>query len=419
MSGWATPASLESRVARGVLVAAPVLGFGALDLPGLVTSALVLPLAVAGAAYARSSGRPFPGWECALLAVLALSVLWGDLPAYSVERLRTYLPLLLATVVACTLLSGRAIVACLRVAFAVIIGSSLVSLLLDPAGRVREGSTELVLHAQFVKNDYGGLLAFSVLLVLSRPRRANVYLVPLLVVLLALNKSVTAWVVSVILGLTALSIRYLATHRNPRVSRVSLVALLLSLTGGTVVALLTVSESALASVGKDPSLGSRTETWAASWQSIRDAPLLGHGAFTFLNAPSDSPVTRAIWAMSGSYKPPHPHNALLDLWGQVGLLGVCVFIGMLVVALRHAARTAGLAPEVLVTAPLGLLFVLVFGLTEPTFLGPWLVVTLMCVAALRADALPTWSGSVAPATAERAAPGGLLEGPPRPRLELT
>lgn len=402
-------------VARMVLVAAPILAFGTFSLPGIVTLALVLPLSVMVASYVRSAGPRVPVWEGALIAVLALSVLWSDLPSYSVERLRTYLPLISSTAVACSLVPGEVVIRCLRLAFGVMVGSSLVVLVLDPSSRVREGSSELILHAQFDKNVYGAVLAFAVLLVTSRPRYAHLALMPLLVLLLALDKSVTAWVVATIVAVAALAGRYIVSRQDARVSKAGLATLLATGTGGAALGLLVLSDSALATVGKDPSLGSRTETWAASWHQILNAPLLGHGAYTFLDAASNSPVTRAIWAGSSGYRPPHPHNGLLDLWGQVGIVGVVVFGAMILSALRQSARVVSLRDETARTAALGLGFVLIFGLTEPTYLGPWLVVTLMCVSAIHTrarDADVTEGGRSRPA---RLSVGPVMATPVRER----
>jgi hypothetical protein len=57
-----------------------------------------------------------------------------------------------------------------------------------------------------------------------------------------------------------------------------------------------------------------------------------------------------------------------------------VFAGLAVHGLRTGARAALHGDDSARTATLILVFILAFGITEPTYLGAWLVVTIMCVA---------------------------------------
>lgn len=368
-------------MARATLVVTPVLAFDAFRLPGIVTLALVLPVVVLAAGHLASPTARLPGLQILVIAVLSLSVLWGDDPGYSAERLRTYVPLLLATVLAGGLLSADEVLQSLRRAFVVILGSSLLVLAVDPDSRMRfPGSSEVAFHAQFPKNTYGGLLVFGLVLVLAAPRRLNFVLVPSLGVLIALNRSVTAWGVALALAGSVLVGRAVLRRLGPR-SAAPVLGLAGVVAVGSVLLLVQgLSTATLTLVGKDPTLSDRTAIWAACWDQIKVAPSLGHGAFTFLNPASDSPATLAIWAHFQNYRPPHPHNGLLDVWGQVGLLGVAVFALMVLAGLRRAAEAAVThGSRTGAVAVLGLVFILLYGLTEPAFLGPWLVLTLVCL----------------------------------------
>jgi exopolysaccharide production protein ExoQ len=374
------PMDLRRAIACATLVVAPLLAFDAFELPGIVTLAMTLPLIILATTYFTTPDNRVPLWELALIALLASSVLWGDDPNYSVERLRTYLPLILATTFASSLVSARTVLRCLELSVAVIIGSSLIYILFDPAGAVRQGSLQLDVTAQFAKNTYGGLLGIALLLTIGHKRRINLLLVVGLVVLLAVNRCVTAWVVLTFLVFATYASRRLTSSMGPR-SKPVLAVMGLACVGGAAVLAIVDARAVLAALGKDPTLSTRTEIWAACWQQIKLAPLLGHGAFTFLDTASNSPVTQFVWSQfPGSYKPPHPHNGFLDLIGQLGLVGVAVFAGLMLQGLKRGAHGAIRGLESSHTATLCLIFVLLFGVTEPTYLGSWLVISIMCIA---------------------------------------
>lgn len=366
-------------LARAVLFVLPILSLSALKLPGIVTLSLVLPVAVLLLTGARHQAINVPLWGVPMIAIFALSVLWSDDPTYSAERLRTYLPALIATLTAASQLTGRQILGCIRASFAFIVLSSLVVLVVDPSTR-HNGDQTISLIAQFPKNAYGAVLVFSLALVLAHHDRRVYYFLPGLIALIALNRAVTGWLVAVMIIALALLGRWISARLGTSravaplacggVALATLAATLLAVAGTSVFAL----------VGKDPTLSARTKIWSACWEQIQRAPLLGHGAYTFLDAASSSPVTLAVWARFAPYQPPHPHNGLLDLWGQLGLVGVLVFVGLIISGFRAAAARVDRDPEVAATCVLGLLVILVFGLTEPLYAGPWLILTLMLVA---------------------------------------
>jgi exopolysaccharide production protein ExoQ len=364
-------------LAQAVLVVAPLMAFRAI--PGLAnyTLAMVLPGAVLFAALLRRPGLRFPTWELLLIGLLAVSVLWGDDPAYSVERLRTYLPLVLATVAAGALLDSRRVLRCAEILVVVILVSSILFILADPAARHRIASGAFYVRGQFFKNTYGALLCFSMAVLLARRRRINPFVFVVLVVLVAGNRSVTAWGVCLIVIVLAVLARWIFARLGARAGRPVFLLVTAAVVGIGGLVLEFASDAAFRVVDKSPELTGRTQIWAACLVQIRKSPLLGHGAFTFLDSASGSPVTQAVWAQFTDYKPPHPHNGLLDLWGQLGLVGVAVFAGLLLTALVRAflGASRGSAPSV--AAFLGLVFVLVFSLTEPTFLGSYLLLTII------------------------------------------
>jgi O-antigen ligase len=75
--------------------------------------------------------------------------------------------------------------------------------------------------------------------------------------------------------------------------------------------------------GKDITLTGRLQLWILSTVMALRQPWLGYGYNAFWLGPG-SPSER-LWTVM-SWEAPHAHNGLLELWLQLGLLGVCVFL---------------------------------------------------------------------------------------------
>lgn len=76
-------------------------------------------------------------------------------------------------------------------------------------------------------------------------------------------------------------------------------------------------------LGRDITLSGRTVLWQAVWDMVMRRPLLGYGYSAFWlgwNGPSGD-----IWNML-STKVPYAHNGYLDLWLQLGLAGLVIFL---------------------------------------------------------------------------------------------
>jgi len=72
----------------------------------------------------------------------------------------------------------------------------------------------------------------------------------------------------------------------------------------------------------DPTFTGRTVLWQSVWGMIQQRPWLGYGYSAFWlgwNWPSG-----LVWG-SVQWEPPNAHNGFLDLWLQLGLLGVVIF----------------------------------------------------------------------------------------------
>ncbi len=83
------------------------------------------------------------------------------------------------------------------------------------------------------------------------------------------------------------------------------------------------AEELLGLIGKDPSLTGRTDLWVWVGEMIDKRPLLGYGYTAFwngLDGASAYVIRAARWPV------PYSHNGILDLWLDIGLLGVSAYL---------------------------------------------------------------------------------------------
>lgn len=88
----------------------------------------------------------------------------------------------------------------------------------------------------------------------------------------------------------------------------------------------------LGSIGKDATLTGRTDMWPHIIDMIAKQPWLGYGYSAFWHDWNSPGAT--VW-YAAKWTPPNAHNGLLDLWLDLGLAGVLVFvIGFGIVVVR-------------------------------------------------------------------------------------
>jgi exopolysaccharide production protein ExoQ len=159
------------------------------------------------------------------------------------------------------------------------------------------------------------------------------------------------------------------------------------------------SEDILNVLGKEATLSQRTEIWSAILKSIAKQPLLGYGYSAFWNGLHGESfnVFMAVHWLEGQAQ-----NGFLDLWLQVGIVGVIVFLVSLVHAVRNltVCLRRGLGQHAMWYFAIILISVL-YNLDESFLAAPrnlcWLLYLLACVGLHR---LATMEGGVElPATA--------------------
>lgn len=218
----------------------------------------------------------------------------------------------------------------------------------------------------------------------------------LAVALLVLSRSATGLVV-----LTSIALLWpLYQALRWRYTLVVPVLIGLVLTGGVLaLVLLANAQEVLTVLGRDTTLTGRTELWAYVMDMVRERPWLGYGYSAFWlgwEGPSSY-----VWLMTGS-EVPAADNGLLDLWLDIGLLGVAVFGLSFVLAFARAVRWARTRTSMDSIWPLIFLtFMLLYGVTESVVLRQnsliWIlyVSTAISVAAYRdATAEPAKAGDL-------------------------
>jgi O-antigen ligase len=98
----------------------------------------------------------------------------------------------------------------------------------------------------------------------------------------------------------------------------------------------------LSAIGKNVTLTGRTELWGAVTDHIKTRPLLGYGYTAFWEA--GSAASQAVRAAVG-WDAPHSHNGFLDLWLDLGLVGLLTFLASFALATRHAWAALRVSPD--------------------------------------------------------------------------
>ena len=187
------------------------------------------------------------------------------------------------------------------------------------------------------KNDLGVFMIFLLtpafhLRATSLPMQVGRLLYVLLGLLLIFeSKSKTAWVLCLAYMAYVVGARYLG--RFKRIDQVFLV--LLAASGVLFVSFVIYQNLDLLTgvLGKDATFSGRTRIWTAVLTSISKRPLLGYGYGGFwrgLTGESGNVISYVGFGV------PHAHSGYLNIWLQIGAVGLGLFVASLFIALRNA-----------------------------------------------------------------------------------
>jgi exopolysaccharide production protein ExoQ len=189
------------------------------------------------------------------------------------------------------------------------------------------------------KNDLGVFMVFLAMpAVFTNPKSsagkiARLLYLFLIITLVALSQSRSGWFVALVA--ITFSILLLIMERTKGLRRLTFLALTAGLTCASMYAISVNFGSIMQAIGKDPTISSRTDIWKAVLESIAKRPILGYGYSGFwngLNGPSEEVITKIGFGIS------HAHCGYLNVWLQIGLVGLSIILFMLAKALLDALR---------------------------------------------------------------------------------
>jgi len=252
---------------------------------------------------------------------------------------------------------------------------------------------EQVLKSNIPKRTAGALslLIWPLLALAFRERRLRAPAIVLYLVLLASTEVVSGR--SALFGLLAGAGVLAAGLYRPTLTRRGLtIALTAAFLGMLPVTHVLINHTDLMSEERlFSSARHRIEIWGRAANRVPDAPLLGHGIDAARTMPPRAGETSRFDTLTDHLFPLHPHNAFLEVWLELGALGVALSLGLI---FRLSAAIGRLPPRLIpfATAQLAAASVLggvAYGIWQAWWMSSFLAGALMIVAASRLPTAPS------------------------------
>lgn len=264
----------------------------------------------------------FVGWAF-------LSVLWSGAPAISLRRAASALLATLYGLLLYLRYPFRSVLTMLGTALAIAVLSSMAAILFLPEwglmGFPHPGAWQGVF---FHKNALGracvlGIAVFGPLASSSThwKRWAWTGLTIAALVIIIGSQSATALVLAAILAMSGALL--VLVRKLPHMLKPVPIILALAI---ALVAMTVLPDFLLGLLGKDPTLTGRLPLWETVLQSIQEKPFLGYGYGAFWRGWAGP--SAQVWLVH-LWEPPHAHNGYLDLWLELGLVGLVLGLGLL------------------------------------------------------------------------------------------
>jgi O-antigen ligase len=310
-------------------------------------------------------------WILLLLGLALASTMWSNDPSISIRKGIVVCLTALFGVYFASRFSPRQQMRLLAIALGIVALLSVVCVVALPAHGIEHGFHEGEWRGVFeTKNELGRAMALSwlVLIVAGAARvinRAAAWSGACVsAVLLWQSGSRTALVVGLML--------IVLFYSYPRLLKVRLTVLLpvlVVLTSLFIAALALIAENSkevFQFFGQDETLTGRTVLWANVALAIAKRPWLGYGFSAFwagMQGASADILTVVKW------EAPHAHNGILDLWLDLGVVGVALFLIGFTVAFARAVRLYRSTRTLEMMWPLIYIsFLFIYNLTESAIL---------------------------------------------------
>jgi O-antigen ligase len=288
------------------------------------------------------------GWLVwVLLGWAMLSTFWSAAPEITLLRSLTALLGALYGLLLAVRYRPEEVLRMLGAALAIVMAASLMAVMVIPEwaimGRPHEGAWQGVL---FHKNALGRTAAFAlaVFWVLARAERSYRSLLwwggmVAAAILVVGSRSVTGLLLALALPLSWWGVQ--TWRKLPRLLRPATGALISAVAIPGFFVLPDILEKVLGFFGRDLTLTGRIPLWLLLIPLALARPLLGYGYGAFWLG--ESGPSALIWAVT--WDAPHAHNGYLDMWLEIGLMGVAIAIFMLVLTLARYVTAALQARE--------------------------------------------------------------------------
>jgi exopolysaccharide production protein ExoQ len=326
-------------------------GFGVIV---LAVSAFSVMLLVRNRSDWRIGTLPYP--LLAFLAVTTVSILWSYYPSATAVGLAANWLTVLSGVAFAVSFDWSTLLRSLGLALRILLGGSLVFELVvslfvrqpllpfwypyesGPLPMSLYWSRDLLFEGGKIQGLPGnsallgflallGLIVFGVQLASSRRRRAlGVFWMLVAAVCVYLTRSATITIALVAVVVVVLAVAAFRVARSGR-TRGVLYGVLAVVVAGLIVAGTAFRSQLLALMGTGDTLTGRTDIWASVTELAQQRPVFGWGWVSYW-APWAEPFDDL--AFEGGVHQYQAHNAWLDLWLQIGIVGVVVFAALFV-----------------------------------------------------------------------------------------
>ncbi|MEM7172264.1 MAG: O-antigen ligase [Pseudomonadota bacterium] len=345
------------------------------NLPFQVTSAFVY---LVSAAFIATRVHQF-FWLCsrnvaliALVGLAVLSVIWSNDPTLSLRRVVALVGTTLFAFYLVMRFRQEEVLKLLLVAFSIGAVTSYLIAFVAPRYGIHTSGTHIGFwHGVWEhKNIFGrimtlGVIAFFIQFMASKHHRLALLVgMCLCFGLVVLSGSRTAWVTLALLLFAFWPLRALRQSDTSLALRMLMV--LIVFVGGGLFLLATFYQEGLELIGRNDDLSSRTKIWGFAFEFGMAKPLLGHGYRAFWTVDNAGYVYRLLNWGGGIG---HAHNGYIDIWLDLGFIGLGTFLVALFVAARNALRRLAETTDAFgYWHPLCLIFLVITGITERTFL---------------------------------------------------
>jgi exopolysaccharide production protein ExoQ len=269
-------------------------------------------------------------WICLLTVLAIASTAWSISPEDTLRRSAALVMTILFALYLAARFDHPAQLRLLGIALTIAVMLGLAAAVVWPEVAVMHEEHAGALRGLFTdKNTFGHVAALDVIVLtaclVAEPNRRGTIGIAMSAALaaLVLSESLTAALTVVAAAVAGLIVAGLRPHRGSSARAVMLVGIILLVM--TVVAIVT---SWL--FGRDPTLTGRTMIWDQSWEFIKERPFLGYGYGAFW---SEASGPMAILQQAVGWPAPNAHNGYVDLWLQLGLLGLALFAATVLQAL--------------------------------------------------------------------------------------